>query len=257
MGATKIVGAALSIAALLAVVGLGVRLASRDNPPSTTELRKIDADRVLVERWIGRCLAVSESRPAPADLKLNAGTNLNADAKPIDPSQIHPAYYRIAAVNNALAERRVAYDIQWSDAFIRAELATWASVAIGLLTTIMVALSSTDLVDKAQKKGGWIRFSALTLPAIGTAVAAVVAFYEPSALLANRKAQAAAAEQLHIQIGQGVWKVACFKSADAALSLEQTALFDAWSQRFQELVSRTDAKANAGGSGTTSGGSKS
>lgn len=248
------IAAVLGIAALGAVVVAAVQLARRDNPPSVTEVAKIDSDRTLVARWIGRCLAVSPAHPAPAELHLEPEGPASAAATPIEPSQIHPAYYRIAAINDALAARRVTYDMQWGNAFIRAELATWASVAIGLLTTIIVALNSTELVDKATNKGRWIRISALALPAIGTAAAAVIAFYEPSALLTIRKSQAAAAEQLHIQIGQGVWKMPCFKTADAPLSPEQTAMFDTWSQRFQELVSKTDAKASAGGGGSTSGG---
>ena len=245
----------LAVAVLGALAWVGVRQTTRDSAASPTEVRKIEADRVLVERWVARCLALSETRGAPAGLKLTADrSSAPASAPPLDPAQVHPAYYRVIAINNALAERRVALDTHWSDAFVRAEIATWASVLIGLLTTAMVALSATSLVAPAQdsmpEKGAWIKYSALILPAVGTALAAAIAFYEPGALLASRKWQATSAEQLHIQIGQGVWKLPCFKTADALLTDPQAALFDGWSQRFLELASRSDAK--SGGDATVS-----
>lgn len=247
----KIVGSIVGLCLLLAAALFAVRVASRDNPPSPTELRKIVADRVLVERWIARCLALSDTRGAPAGLELQAAP---PGGPPLDPRAVHPVYFRVAAMNNALAERRVAFDVHWSDAFVRAEVATWASVLLGLATTVMVALAATDLVDKATGKGTWIRVGALVLPAIGTAAAAAIAFYEPGALLASRKAQAAAAEQLHLQMGQGVWKLSCFDKPEAPLDTGQAALFEGWSQRFQELVPRNDAKASGGSGGAAAGG---
>lgn len=231
------------IASLVAVV----KRASVDNDPSPTEVAKINADRGLVERFIINCLALSETvGPPPGMTFTTYAPGTGAVAMPS--TSVNPVYYRIHAMNSALAERRVAYDIHWNDAFVRAELATWASVAIGLLTTVMVALTATELVDKATGKGQWIRISALILPAIGTAAAAATAFYEPGALLTTRKAQATAAEQLHLQIGQGIWKVGCMPDSKTKLDAERTAQFDGWAQRFQELVTRADAKGTSSSS---------
>lgn len=250
--AIAVVGIVVVIAAAAGVVRYE-RSLGNSNVAQPAEFRKIVADRMQVERWVVKCLNLSAANLPPAGLNISEET-LKPDkaGKPMDVGLVHPGYFRVSALNNALAERRVAFDVGWADAFFRAELATWVTVLIGLLTTAMVALSTTSLVSKADNKGRWITLSALVLPAIGTAVAAIVAFYEPSAVLASRKAVAASAEQLHLHMTQNVWALKCFAKADDELGPEQKALFDSWSQRFQDLVSRTEAKSGAAGGDTKS-----
>ncbi|MFM0166870.1 hypothetical protein PQR39_41410 [Paraburkholderia sediminicola] len=169
--------------------------------------------------------------------------------------------------------------------YLAEQLATFLTIGLGLVTTVLVALSSTDFIKRETTWGASIRIGAIAFPAIGTAAAAVIAFYNPSANFSRASHSLLGLKQLHEQITTVLWKsegldcryvIAIYEKSNAAKSpaaavkqqgLNATDLdpkwqdlsnrVDAWEQRYRDILdaSTPDGAAQQAGPSPASGAS--
>jgi hypothetical protein len=101
-----------------------------------------------------------------------------------------------------------------------------------------------------------IRILAIIFPALGTASAAVFAFYGPQAEWSQASRTLANVTQLHGQMALGVWKLKCIEAGheDNDVKLVIAAL-EEWSKRYLgiQTVSAATGTTNDTPAGTTSG----
>ena len=112
----------------------------------------------------------------------------------------------------------------------------WTSIVtivLGLVTTIVVSLSSTKFFAEGSFADMWIRGAAIGLPAIGTAAAAFIAFYSPQAEWSQSSRTLAGLSQLHGQIALSIWKQKCVDD-DAKVDPIDTAI-DEWAKRYIDI----------------------
>jgi len=77
------------------------------------------------------------------------------------------------------SEQRVGFMPKVRLTYFYWELATLISIAIGMVTTILVSVSSTEFGRGDGADQRLIRVLAIIFPALGTATAAVISFYTP------------------------------------------------------------------------------
>jgi hypothetical protein len=159
---------------------------------------------------------------------------------------------RVAAPSDAVPPARafssVAFDLQtlgsalyWErltaagrieDSSARLRLLTWAGILIGLITTVLVGLRASTLADG---KGFWpstITVLAIAFPAIGTAVAAMLAFESPREEIARSAQQLASLRRVHTQIATEVRALPC-QNAEQVVKAVTTA-YPQWVRLYQE-----------------------
>ena len=128
--------------------------------------------------------------------------------------------------------RKVGYSY-WQLQYIQ-----WLTILIGLVTTVVVSVSSTDLFgDGKTSLGKGLKFFAIFLPALGTAVAAVNAFYNPRDdwnKAANTMANVA---QLHGQVSVGIWELDCPKDDKSPLVKQ----LQEWTKRYNDVITVADS----------------
>jgi hypothetical protein len=69
------------------------------------------------------------------------------------------------------------YNVNNSSRFY--QISTIITISLGLITTVLVSLSSTEFGRGQTKAAKSIRVLAIVFPALGTASAAIIAFYNP------------------------------------------------------------------------------
>jgi hypothetical protein len=115
----------------------------------------------------------------------------------------------------------------------QSEFMQWIIILLGLFTTIVISLSSTEYGKGDGKWPKGLRFVAITLPALGTAVAAFNAFYAPSAKAAQAERTLASLGQLHSQIAHEIWTIGCADDPNRTSALDSK--ISSWIKRYQEI----------------------
>jgi hypothetical protein len=152
-------------------------------------------------------------------------------------------------LNHALIIQDMALRSKVQSAYLFWQCTSLIAILLGMITTILVSVSSTEF----GRGDGWnqrlIRILAIIFPALGTAVAAVIAFYSPQAEWSQASRTLASVNQLHGQIALGVWKLAC-PTADKN---EDTTLFtttlEDWSKRYHDIQTISTTTSGATGTG--------
>jgi hypothetical protein len=155
----------------------------------------------------------------------------------------------------SLAKQRIFLRSKAQSAYLFWQISTLVTIALGMITTILVSLSSTEFGRDDGSVQRVIRFLAIVFPALGTAAAAAVAFYGPQAEWSQSSRTLASLGQLHGQMGLAVWKLEC-QQAPTQLDLISVALDD-WSKRYSDIQTLASAAGQSNGTGgsTGSGGS--
>ena len=187
---------------------------------------------------------VSLLYPEPARLMTSAHevateslSLISRSQAPVKPTvSVHPAYIRVGQLSSSICDRRIAIDDRLSKAYMLDEVGALTMILLGLATTVLVALSSTELGKQENRTGLTIRTGALVCPAIGTAAAAMIAFYDPSGTFARQNQVAAGLQQLHAQMSNVVWSFKPIANPGESIPNDMAARLDGWAQRYQELI---------------------
>lgn len=160
---------------------------------------------------------------------------------------------RQISFGTALFNERVRLAREADSSFTLLESATVISILIGLATTVFAGLRSDD-----QAVGQWKRtvsVLAVLFPALGTAVAAVAAFYGPREQLLRDSQALATLQQTHNEMSVGITREPCPLNSEQSRSIMER--LTTWQdklvqQRPETAVARLAAIANP--SGRTTGG---
>jgi hypothetical protein len=159
---------------------------------------------------------------------------------------------RLAELNTSILFQRLAVDARLDKAYKMAQAGAFSSIILGMLTTALVALSSSEFGKQKNRTGKIIRIGALVLPALATATAAGIAFYDPAGNLARQSQLESGLQQIHRQMADSVWK---FKPVSETITApdEISTRLDTWAQRYEELLARSgDTRAAAAGDAKSS-----
>ncbi|WP_207456250.1 hypothetical protein [Azospirillum sp. SYSU D00513] len=130
---------------------------------------------------------------------------------------------------------RIAADRKLGQAYQMLEFSQIVAIIIGLATTILVSLSSIDFLGSDTSAGRAIRVAAIVLPAVGTAAAALDAFYGPRDEMGRSSVSLESYTQLHAQISSDLWSIGCKDEDKLADKLGE------WTSRFQDIRSLGNA----------------
>jgi hypothetical protein len=122
-----------------------------------------------------------------------------------------------------------------------------------MITTILVSMSSTEFGRGDGRNQRLIRILAIVFPALGTAAAAVIAFYSPQAEWSQASRTLTSMTQLHGQIALGVWKLTCHQANNNDDAKQFTNALDDWSKRYHDIQTISNAISGATGSAGESG----
>ena len=134
------------------------------------------------------------------------------------------------------------------------EIMQWIIILLGLITTIVVSLSSTEYGKGEERLAKSLRLVAITLPALGTMVAAANAFYAPSQKALQATRTLASLGQLHSQIALEVWATGCPPANGDPKNPNLAKIDDKiaqWIKRYQEIQSSSSDTANPDGQSAT------
>ena len=147
-------------------------------------------DHERIASWILRCSGAKNVDQLPHGLSqvltqwVYVGSSSRNDtddpASSTGPTNVGTSIIRVSYLTSTILDQRMMLNRAATDAYTKTQWATWITIGLGLLTTIVVALSSAEFNGPAGRAGSMLRWFALCLPPIGTAVAAMVAFYSPA-----------------------------------------------------------------------------
>jgi hypothetical protein len=209
-----------------------------------------NSDHKLASAWVTRCMGTPASNKFSIDMQfLLDGVPTSAKVVAPEPVtlRVPPLYLRVLGLSQSLIWKRWAVDAKLIDSYKLAKIGSYASILIGFLTTVVVGLSALPRAQDATKVGTRLKFAALVLPALGTAVAAIIAFHDPGGTLARQSQVAAGLQQLHDQIARATWKMPCATGADDAVPKEVERNLETWEQGLRELTSSTGDTRTQGG----------
>ncbi len=211
----------------------------------------VDAERdhTAVVDWVNVCLGNPDRANVPAPVQmLMSGRLKGATGSGKEPVMITvPNFYvRILQLSHYILDERIDAEEELSHYYLIARMATFSAIFFSAATTLLVGLNATEMGKQQGRLGKAIRFLVLLSPVLGTAVAAIAAFYDPNGMLVRKNQTATALRQLHFQVSFGVPKMVCIKNDQEPKEI--SAQLDAWIQRLQELTAATgDSRAiNAG-----------
>jgi hypothetical protein len=214
-----------------------------------------------IVRWTIGCIGAANTRALPLEVQsalawepfsFGGGTRLFAVDAALDQDKLtakrtpNRQEWAVVTLSKALSDLR-------HQAFLKAELSysiwQWSSlatVALGMITTVLVSLSSTEFGRDGAAAAKFIRIFAIIFPAVGTAAAAVVAFYGPQTAWTQSTRTLASAAQLHGQIALDVWRLKCADELTDALDAIETKTAE-WEKQNTDIV----ALASASGQSTS------
>jgi hypothetical protein len=149
----------------------------------------------------------------------------------------------LVQLSNNLAEQRVAFSSKVRSAYSFWEATALVSIVIGMVTTILVSVSSTEFGRGDGRRQRLIRGLAIIFPVLGTATAAIINFYSPQAEWGQASRTLASLTQLHDQMSLALRKLPCSSTETDENSSLTTALDD-WSKRYVDI--QTIASASGG-----------
>ncbi|WP_321961591.1 hypothetical protein [Paraburkholderia sp. J7] len=241
--------------------GNPIGLEVKKSEPGDDDSYSANESNEQVSAWITHCFPQGVTIPRELSRQMVwIGQTFNATDWS-DP--VNDVFYRVAALSQSITMKRAATASKVDTAYSTAQIGAFLTIGIGLLTTIFVSLSTMELFgDKDKQPGKSIRIAALILPAIGTATAALIAFYDPNGNLARQSQIATGLRQVHTQLVITLWKTKCPASGSDEIDKDTKTSLDAYEQKFQDLIASTgDAKTPTGqsaqgaGNANTGGGS--
>lgn len=167
-----------------------------------------------IDAWIERC-----TRKLLSDQKGSTPVKANADGlssryrdEVIDESiqnALLPAASDLRLLAMSISRGRWESSTNATKAYTVLQVSTWLAILIGLATTVLVSFGSTEFGKGDTKTARTIRILAIIFPALGTAAAAITAFYAPREDLARSSQALASLRQVHEQIAAELGSVKC------------------------------------------------
>jgi hypothetical protein len=194
-------------------------------------------------------VVATEIRPSPVQPN-------DANPPKVQPRPANRQELALAQLSYAIAKHRVEARTKTQAAYALWQFSTLTTIVIGLVTTIVVSLSATEFVKNGRIALA-VKVLAIVFPVIGTAFAAIIAFYGPQAEWSQSSRTFAALSQLHGQIALDIFKIEdCppvpLKESELAKQLET------WGKNYKDIETLANAAAtgSAGGQAGPPGGNQ-
>jgi hypothetical protein len=227
------------------------------------DLYSVLPDHAAISDWVQYCIGVrpgDSAFPAIQYAFLTPSQKLLAHSFTVEPkwpdeiNRLNRSQHTLIQLSKGLSEQRVGLIPKVRSAYFFWQFATLVSIAIGMVTTILVSVSSTEFGRGDGPHQRLIRMLAIVFPALGTATAAVISFYSPQAEWVQASRTLASETQLHDQMALTVWKLTC-STTDTDENTKQLAdNVENWSKRYIEIQTIPNASGALGG--TQGGGSQ-
>jgi len=235
-----------------------VRGPKRDNLSiAERDLYSVLPDHAAISNWVEYCIGVG---PGDSALQATQHTFLTPSQKllthpfAVEPKwpdgvhQLNRSERNLIQLSKALSEQRVRLMPKVRSTYFFWQLATLISIAIGMITTILVSVSSTEFGRGDGPPQRLIRMLAIIFPALGTAMAAVISFYSPQAEWGQASRTLASETQLHEEMALTVWKLTCpTPDTDDSSAKPLTDNLESWSKRYIEIQTIPNASGVPGG----------
>ena len=206
----------------------------------------MDDDAIVL--WIRKCATRLLDDPqfnSKVKDRLDS-SNENLSLKDLVVVRILPIASDLQTLSESLIQARITNAKKAADAYYLLQVSILITIALGLATTVLVSLSTTEFGQEKSTLGRVIRVFAIILPAVGTAVAAISAFYAPREDLARSSQALASVRQIHDQIASEIGAIQCPTPAEAGQNVGEIALkLYAWKKLVLDARSLAEAAALA------------
>ncbi len=176
------------------------------------------------------------------------GRLLNDKIETVPNGQRPPTSYErgYMELSRILANQRTLLSDRTKSAYNVWQVAALVTIGLGLITTVLVSLSTNELGQGQGVTQRTIRILAVIFPALGTAAAAVVAFYGPQAEWTQSSRTLVSLSQLHGQLALDLWKMKCVPDPKGEVKppakiLEDKPLLEEMSKRYLEIQTVANA----------------
>ncbi|MEA2940623.1 MAG: hypothetical protein QOD09_1152 [Bradyrhizobium sp.] len=200
-----------------------------------------------ISRWVKRCTSLGLSNPGVFD-RVKAAFGANGEHYATDPSNtltqehVLPVASDLSFLSDSIARARVDNAQDAANDYRDLQVSTWSAILIGLATTVLVSLSSTEFGKGDGRLSRGIRVLAIVFPALGTAVAAITAFYAPREGLSRSSQALVSFRQIHDQIATDIGQVTCPTVEEATHGGGEIALkLVEWKKSIRDARARADA----------------
>ena len=207
--------------------------------------REISPHHWRVVGWVLECTNIKEIGKLPPYLReFFDPTNVGMAALETSPERL-PHHHEMALVqiSRAIADHRQTLLARVRSTYHDAQVASLVTVILGFITTIVVSFNSTSFGQGQGRTQQSMRFLAIFLTALGTAVSAVVAFYGPQDEWNETRRTLSALTSLHNVIGLETWKLNCLEFDEGTKQLKPDSKansnvmlkFEEWTKRYYEI----------------------
>ena len=202
-------------------------------------------DGAKVELWIRECSGAASFDDLPTDIQYlltDGGVAGDEDEGHVKVGAIET---RVARLDYSITDQRKNLDQATRASYFSLQVSTIATIAIGFLTTVLVILSNTEIGKASDPNGKWIRTLAVVFPAVGTAAAAIIAFYGPGATYATTRQALAGLGELQREFSDNLLRFPT--CPNKAASNERKVILDKldqWEDRYTSIVNSLNAPAS-------------
>jgi hypothetical protein len=238
-----IISAAVGVLIILGILGsIYYDLVTEGGEPYTRNEQKAEYTRMQrvvdfesISAWAMECMGVTSYENLPTQyqvlLSYYRPTPNNASALPDEARKltIYNEQRAILVLNRSLSFGRISYQLQAEDANSWFKFLTLLGIGVGMLTTVVVSISSTEFGRGEGDREKAIRLLAIILPILGTVMPGVIAFYSPQTYVNQASRALTRVTQLHAQMAVNIWTLKCDLDDDAKKRLNE------WSARYVDI----------------------
>lgn len=217
-------------------------------------------DHKAIESWIINYIGFNELETLPIVVRniftiSSYGHSVPSEIIPLPEGTRKPNHGERALIqlSSTLTTQRDELRSKVQSAYVFWQCTSLMAIVLGMITTILVSMSSTQFGRGEGRSQQLVRIFAIIFPALGTAVAAVIAFYSPQVEWSQASRTLASVNQLHGQMALGIWKLECLEPENKKNTELFTTTIDNWLKRYHEIqtVSSTMSRGPTTGSETS------
>ncbi len=156
--------------------------------------------------------------------------------------------YRLLTLSKTILDDTAIYWDRRRKGYRRVQASTWLMIVIGLITTVLVSLRSTDFGTGSTSAARAIQVFAIVFPALGTAAAAIIGFYGFAETMGRASHALASLRQLHGKMALEIWSLnpASAKAHDSDTGKTLGELLKEWERRYIDIKDVAEAEAPGG-----------
>lgn len=205
-------------------------------------------DEYVLEDWVKKCTAIRLTDPNIRDkVKSTFGEDYAKDfTNGYTQEIVLPVASDLNVLDQNLAGALGKSERDAAEAYEILQITTLSSILLGLATTVLVSLSSTEFGQGKSSPARVVRAFAIALPAVGTAAAAITAFYSPQEDLVRSSQTLVSVRQVYDQVASEIAGVPCPTTEENARGGGEIAVkLAGWKKSFRDTRALADAAALA------------